>query len=209
MSPESSGPAYRIETSRLCLRCWEPADALPLKNAIDPNLDYLRPWMPWAAGKIEPLDVRVAWIRRTRAQFDLDQEFVYGIFDPAETEVIGGTGLHARQGKHGLEIGYWIQQKHEGRGFATEVSSALTRVAFEIHKVKRVHICCAVANAKSARIPEKLGFQREGVLRKWVPNPGGQLDSMMLWTMIDDEYPDSPCAAVELRAFDAVGKRIL
>ncbi len=207
--PSPAGPAYRVETKRLCIRCWNPADALPLKDAIDSNMDYLRPWIPWVTDKVEPLEVRVAWIRKARAQFDLDQEFVYGIFNPTETEVMGGTGLHTRQGKHGLEIGYWIQQKYEGQGYATEVSSALTKVAFEINKVKRVHICCAVANHKSARIPEKLGFQKEGVLRKWVPNPRGQLDSMMLWTLIDDEYPDSVCAKTELRAFDAIGKRIL
>lgn len=205
----TGGPAYRIETSRLCVRCWNPGDAPSLKDAIDSNMDYLRPWMPWVTDKVEPLAARIAWIRKTRAQFDLDQEFVYGILDPAEREVIGGTGLHTRQGKHGLEIGYWIQQKHEGRGYATEVSSALTKVAFEIHKMKRVHICCSVANAKSSRIPEKLGFQKEGVLKNWVPNPNGQLDSMELWTMIDDEYPKTICATAQLRAFDAVGKRIL
>ena len=203
------GPAYRIETVRLCIRCWNPKDAPLLKAAIDSNSAYLRPWMPWATDTVEPLEVRVAWIRKARSQFDLDQEFVYGIFNPAETEVIGGTGLHTRQGKHGLEIGYWIQQKHEGHGYATEVSAALTKVAFEIHKMKRVHICCSVANPKSARIPEKLGFQREGILKKWVPTPSGALDSMMIWTLIDDEYSGGICSRAELKAFDAVGKRIL
>ncbi len=203
------GPAYRIETARLCIRCWNPQDAPLLKAAIDPNTAYLRPWIPWATDTIEPLEVRISWIRKVRSQFDSDQEFTYGIFDPQETEVIGGTGLHTRQGKHGLEIGYWIQQKHEGKGYATEVSAALTKVAFEIHKMKRVHICCSVANLKSARIPEKLGFQKEGVLRKWITNPGGGMDSLAMWTMIDDEYPGSVCAMAELKAFDAMGKRIL
>jgi len=207
--PPAAGPAYRIETERLCLRCWNPLDANLLKSAIDSNQDYLRPWIPWITATIEPLEVRVAWIRKVRAQFDLDQEYVYGVFDTAEMEVIGGTGLHTRQGKHGLEIGYWIQQKHEGQGFATEVSSALTKVAFEIHNAQRVHICCSVDNRKSARIPEKLGYTREGVLKKRVPNSSGTLGSMMLWTMIDEEYPGSVCAKAELKAFDATGKRIL
>jgi RimJ/RimL family protein N-acetyltransferase len=203
------GPAYRIETARLCIRCWNPNDAPLLKEAIDSNMDYLRPWIPWVTDKLESLEARVAWIRKSRAAFDLDQEFIYGVFNSDESEVIGGTGLHTRQGKHGLEIGYWIQQKHEGRGYATEVSSALTKVAFEINKVHRIHICCSVANAKSARIPEKLGFQKEGVLRKWVLNPKGELDSMIIWTMIDEEYPNSTCSNLELRAFDAIGKRIM
>ena len=205
----TTGPAYRIETARLCVRCWNPADAPLLKEAIDRNMDYLRPWIPWVTDKVEPLEVRISWIRKSRAEFDMDKDFVYGVFNPEETEVIGGTGLHTRQGTHGLEIGYWIQQKHEGHGYATEVAAALTKVAFEINKVKRVHICCSVANMKSARIPEKLGFQKEGVLRKWVPDTDGQLGSMMFWTMIDEEYSHSKCKSTELRVFDAIGKRIL
>jgi len=38
------GPAYRIHTSRLVLRCWHPQDAPLLKAAIDTNLEHLRPW---------------------------------------------------------------------------------------------------------------------------------------------------------------------
>jgi hypothetical protein len=42
------GPAYRIHTQRMVIRCWHPQDAPLLKEAIDQNLDHLRPWIPWA-----------------------------------------------------------------------------------------------------------------------------------------------------------------
>ena len=42
------GPAYRIHTQRLVLRCWQPTDAPLLKAAIDASLEHLRPWLPWA-----------------------------------------------------------------------------------------------------------------------------------------------------------------
>ena len=203
------GPAYRIQTARLRIRCWMPGDAPLLKAAVDPNMDYLRPWMPWVKDAVEPIETRIAWLRKTRAEFDMDQDFTYGIFDREESEVIGGTGLHLRQGKDAREIGYWIQEKYEGRGYATETAAALTKVAFEVDRVSRVHICCSVANLKSARIPAKLGFQKEGVLRKRVPNPLGQLDAMTIWTMVDDEYPDSSLKSTDLCAFDAIGRRIL
>ena len=125
-----AGPAYRIETARLRIRCWMPADAPLLKAAVDANMDYLRPWMPWVTRHIEPIEARIAWLRKTRAEFDLDQDFTYGIFDQDESEVIGGTGLHMRQGKDAREIGYWIQQKHEGQGYATETAAALTKSRF-------------------------------------------------------------------------------
>jgi RimJ/RimL family protein N-acetyltransferase len=45
----AADPPYRIETERMVLRCWDPADAGLLKEAIDASLDHLRPWMPRSA----------------------------------------------------------------------------------------------------------------------------------------------------------------
>jgi RimJ/RimL family protein N-acetyltransferase len=203
------GSAYRISTPRLCIRCWQPTDAHLLKAAVDANIEYLKPWTPWVKNEPEPLEDRIAWIRKFRAKFDLNENFVYGVFDRDETEVIGGTGLHTRQGPEAREIGYWIQEKHAGKGLATEVSAALTKVAFMIDKVKRVHIHCDVENRRSSRIPEKLGFVHEGNLRKRLPTTSDELKDMMVWTMLIDEYPNSIPSKAEIEAFDVIGRRIL
>jgi RimJ/RimL family protein N-acetyltransferase len=50
-------PAARIETRRLLLRRWEPADAPLLKQAIDASLPELRAWMPWAISEPSPIEV--------------------------------------------------------------------------------------------------------------------------------------------------------
>src|SRR3954468_20291307 len=97
-------PAYRITTDRLVIRCWNPTDAPALQAAINDNLDHLRPFMPWVAYEPETLDAKVSRLRRMRAQLDLDQDFVYGIVDADEREVVGGTGLPPRVGEGGLEI---------------------------------------------------------------------------------------------------------
>jgi RimJ/RimL family protein N-acetyltransferase len=206
---QKRGPAYRIETSRLCIRCWSPSDAELLKAAIDANLDYLRQWLPWADKEPDTLDNKITRLRNFRAKFDLNEDFVYGIFDQSETSVVGGTGLHTRLGMDVREIGYWIQEKHAGIGYATEVSAALTKVAFEVDGVKRVHIHCDVGNKKSARVPEKLGFILEGTLRKRLSTSSGELRDMMVWTMLIDDYQNSIPAKVEIRAFDAIGRSIL
>ena len=111
------GPAYRIHTERTVLRCWDPADAPLLKEAIDASLDHLRPWMPWAENEPEDLPAKVARLRRFRAEFDLGQNFIYGIFDREERRVLGGTGLHLRVGPGALEIGYWIRADETNQGF--------------------------------------------------------------------------------------------
>jgi RimJ/RimL family protein N-acetyltransferase len=88
--------------------------------------------MPWADDEPQELRDRVEWLRRARGKFDMDQDFVYGIFSPDESRVLGGTGLHTRVGEGAREIGCWIHQDHVNQGLATETTAALTRVAVEI-----------------------------------------------------------------------------
>ena len=45
----------RIDTERLVLRRWRPADAPLLKAAVDASLTHLRPWTPWAVAEPTPL----------------------------------------------------------------------------------------------------------------------------------------------------------
>jgi RimJ/RimL family protein N-acetyltransferase len=204
-----SNPAYRIVTRRLVLRCWEPGDAPRQKEAVEASLDHLRPWMPWAHGEPLSLDDRIALLRRWRGQFDLDQDFFYGVFSPDESAVLGSTGLHPRGGLDVRMIGYWIHVDHIGRGYATELAAALTRVAFEVEHVARVEIHCAVDNARSAGVPRKLGYTLDGTLRRRETRPDGPPRDMMMWTLFADEYPATPSAVSAVEAFDALGRRIL
>jgi RimJ/RimL family protein N-acetyltransferase len=203
-------PPYRILTERLVLRCWEPADAPLLKEAIDSSLDDLRPWMPWARSEPQPLSEKVALLRRFRGQFDLGTDFVLGMFDLDERDVVGGTGLHKRRGADALEIGYWVRTSHAGRGLATESTAALTRVAFELCDVDRVEIRIDPANEPSLAIPRRLGFAAEGMLRRRLPpDEKGVPRDVIVFSLFRDAYAGSPSSSASVQAFDAVGERVL
>jgi RimJ/RimL family protein N-acetyltransferase len=203
----TSGPAYRIETPRLVLRCWDPEDAPLLDAAVEASLDHLRPWMPWAHEPRSP-EGTVQRLRQFRARFDLDQDYFYGIFNPQETAVLGGTGLHTRAGERAREIGYWIHVDHIGRGLATETAAALVQVAFEIDAMDRVEIHCGPDNVRSQSVPRKLGFAHEATLRRRFQIGEDQLRDTMIWSLFADDYAHSPAFQAEVAAFDALGRRI-
>jgi RimJ/RimL family protein N-acetyltransferase len=203
------GPAYRIHTERLVLRCWTPADAPLMQTAIAESLAHLRAWLPWALYEPEDLVDKAARLRRYRGDFDLDRDYVYGIFDRDETRVLGSTGLHTRLGRGVREIGYWIHKDHINRGLATEVSAALTQVAMVIDHVQRVEIHCDPDNVASASVPRKLGFTHEATLRRRAISPSGEVRDTMVWTLLAAEYPDSPAAARTIEAYDASGQRMI
>src|SRR6185437_14870829 len=88
--------AFRIETTRLVIRCWDPSDAGLANEAIDASLDHLRPWMPWAEAEPTTLEQKRQLLTRFAEDFARGDDAVFGIFEPDERRVVGGTGLHPR-----------------------------------------------------------------------------------------------------------------
>lgn len=198
-------PAYRIETERTLLRCWQPEDAPLLLEAVSSSLDHLRPWMPWAEKEPTPLHEKVALLRRWRGRFDLDEDYTFAVFSPDERTVLGSAGLHKRLSGNALEIGYWIRADRINRGLATEISAALSKIAFLVYRVDRVEIHCDPANVRSAAIPRKLGFLHEALLRRRVLDAHGVARDTDVWTLFRDDLPDSPVSDSNIRVYDARG----
>ncbi|MEL6658611.1 MAG: GNAT family protein [Bacteroidota bacterium] len=201
--------AYRIETERLVIRCYQPQDAELLKRSIDESLEHLLPWMTWAKNEPESIQVKRERIRRFRGEFDLGLDYTFGIFSRDEQQLIGSTGLHTRIGKNAREIGYWINANYVQQGYATETVSALIKVSFEIEELERIEIRIIPENRASQRIPKKLGFLYEGTLKNRMADTEGQARDMMIWTMFRSDYLRGDHADFPCQAFNIADEQIL
>lgn len=79
--------------------------------------------------------------------------------------VIGTCDL-ALAGAREADLGYMLARAYWGRGYATEVASALLEVAFGVLRVERVSALVDVRNDRSRRVLEKAGLQWEGLLKR-------------------------------------------
>ncbi len=145
-----------VTSKRLVIRHWTATDEPALSKAIAENLAHLRPFMPWVADEPLTREERLALLERWRRQWESGGDSIYGIF--LEGTPIGGTGLHRRLGPGVLEIGYWIHAAHTRRGYATEVTRALTDAAFAIPTTRKVAIHHDRTNVASRAVPQRLGF---------------------------------------------------
>jgi RimJ/RimL family protein N-acetyltransferase len=202
-------PPYRVETERLVIRCYDPRDAPLLKEAVDASIEHLRPWMPWIRFEPQTLQEKVDLLRSFRAQFDRDENYIYGVFDRADSRLLGGSGLHTRVGEDAFEIGYWVSVDAIGQGIATEVTAVLTRAGFEQAKAQRIDVKVEPHNDRSLAVPRKLGYLEEGVMRRRLPpaEEGGPMRDYIGFSMVVEELAGSRCMEYDYAAYDAAGNR--
>ena len=81
------------------------------------------------------------------------------------------------------EIGWAVQPQDWGKGYATETAQALLKVAFTRLNAHRVIALCQPENIASVRVMEKLGMQREGLLRQTHPFGDGWRDELLYATL--------------------------
>jgi len=166
------------------LRLLEPRHAGELFALVDENREHLRRWLPWVDATKTVEDSRRFLLRQLRA-FAQALGVTVGIWHKGQ--LAGVIGLHVRPLSRRAEIGYWLGEAFQGKGLMTKACKALIDYAFTELKLHRVEIHCAVSNTRSRAIPERLGFQQEGVLREATWTSSG-FDDLVVYGMLAHEW---------------------
>ena len=161
-------PQPELSSARLRLRDVRDSDATAL-FAIHSDPQVMRYWSYPAWTTLTQAEQKVADIQRQRREQDI---FVWAIADP-DSDLLIGTGtvfaLDVAQGR--AEIGYSLHRDWQGRGLASEALRRILSWLFEEQQLRRIEADADPRNAASCRLLEKLGFQREGLLReRWHVN---------------------------------------
>ena len=88
-----------------------------------------------------------------------------------EDNVIRGAFALRQRASHRLDCGYVLARRWWPQGWMTEVLTEVTLWALRQPSVFRIGAVCDIENIGSARVLEKSGFVREGLLRRWLLHP--------------------------------------
>ncbi len=103
--------------------------------------------------------------------------------------VVGDLTLWAVDDSLSLgEMSWVFDPDAGGRGLATEAARAVLDLAFDHYGMHRVRVRMDARNAASARLCERLGFRREGLLRQdWLIK--GEWTDTLVYGMLAAEWP--------------------
>jgi ribosomal-protein-alanine N-acetyltransferase len=156
-------PPETFETARVLARKprAEDAPAVFAAYASDPEVTRYLSWKSYA--KVEPL---AEFLRGQARVWETGGGHFSWLLCLRDTDVpIGSIGCSLEGGK--MLCGYVLAKRFWGQGLMTEALRWLVDWAIAQPEIFRAYAFCDLENPTSARVMEKAGMTREGILRRW------------------------------------------
>lgn len=173
-------PPNILKTKRLRLRKAKLADANAIfcQYAQDPEVTK---FVSWRAH--QSVNETREYVQMCLLAWDIGKAFHWVIERHDERQVIGM--IVARVNAEKWELGFVLARPYWGQGLMTEAVKAIIEWAIKQKEIFRIWAVCDIDNKASARVMEKAGMLREGVLRRWSVHPN-----------LSKEPRDSYCYAI-------------
>jgi len=160
------------------IRSWRTEDAEPLVR----HADNVNVWRNLRDRFPHPYTMEEAqrWLTQAvSSEPETDFAIVFG------GEAVGGIGftLGSDVERLSAEVGYWLGEGVWGRGIATAALRAVTPWAVSMFDLRRIFAVPFSDNIGSARVLEKAGFVKEGVMR-CAAVKDGQLKDQVLYAFV-------------------------
>ena len=173
-----------IQGQTVCLRAVQDSD-------VEPCWHFMNRADDWARVDVfapVPREMAAERLREARRPFDetrcLDL-VIETIADPRPVGLINVGPVHSifRRAQVGVEIWSPIDRRH---GYAREALELLVGLAFDWLNLHRLEATINADNTASLALLEKVGFQREGVLRDRVFHEGRYVAEVYLGLLRHD-----------------------
>jgi [ribosomal protein S5]-alanine N-acetyltransferase len=182
-----TGPTLRVRIPR-----EEDAAAL-FREASDPQVTRWFSWGPYSSeAEARAYLTRLAPQRARGEQLDL-------VVEHLDAGPIGISGLSefARRDRR-ASIGSWLGRAWWGTGANQETKALMCHLAFALLGLDRVGAYSNVEHERSQRALQRIGFQREGVLRRYHRHGGRALD-VVIFGLLRADWEAGPMAAVPVQ----------
>jgi RimJ/RimL family protein N-acetyltransferase len=142
-------------------------------------------------------EAALPWAPRAEEAREAGHSITLAIADARSGAVLGPCDIRRPESEDAAlgEVGYLLAEEARDRGVATRATWLLVDWRFRALGMERVQALAHPDNPRSAGVLERLGFRREGRLRRYRPGAAGREDRV-LYSVVPGELT-SPAAAAE------------
>jgi ribosomal-protein-alanine N-acetyltransferase len=180
-----------LRTQNLILRAPQATDYAAWAVLRMESRVFLTPWEPvWNEDDLTRTSFRLR-VKRAAREIAADEAYSLFIVDGRSEMLLGGLtlGLVRRGVAQACTLGYWMGQRHAGKGHMTEAVRGALRFAFSELALHRVEAACLPNNEPSRRLLQRVGFQQEGMARAYLRINGNWADHLLYAALASDRLP--------------------
>jgi RimJ/RimL family protein N-acetyltransferase len=169
-----------LETQRLTLRGWQPADFEAFAGFMA-DTDVMR----YLGG--HPMSRADAWrsLATTIGHWELRGYGLWAVERKSDRALVGRVGLLNPEGWPALEVGWTLGKPFWGAGYATEAANAAMRYGFLTQKVNRLISCIDPDNKASQAVAARLGETKGPKQQLTV---AGETFTVDVWSIAREEW---------------------
>jgi [ribosomal protein S5]-alanine N-acetyltransferase len=170
-----------LQTERLSLRPLTPDDAAAIHLMVsDAELMAF-----WDSAQIEDPAVTTAMVQRQLAEMDEDLAQYWAMERAADDVFLGACDLSEIDRRHArAEVGFMVRRGFWGEGYTFEAMHAVIVYAAQTLRLRRLQARIHLGNVRSMRLLDRLGFEREGLLRGYVERDGQRRDCLLFGLLL-------------------------
>lgn len=173
----------RLETKHLVLREMRPEDTEAI-FALYGDAEGMRYRDVLAFTRLEEA---LHFLGQMRSRCQQGEEIHWGITLKGEDQLVGSWGYSWHLGRPFGAIGYDLARRYWKQGIMTEAIQALLHFGFEVRNLHRVEARVHLGNEASMRLLQRLGFQKEGLLREYLFLNNSFFD-VKIFSLLQSEY---------------------
>jgi [ribosomal protein S5]-alanine N-acetyltransferase len=177
-------PKPPLSDAVVALRPWHQEDA-PIKATWGRDAAIVR-WTEVPANNTE--EAALAWAARAEEARQAGRAVALAIVDAKLDVVLGSCDIRRPDPDDAAlgEVGFLLAKEARGRRIATRAVGLLVAWSFRELGMERIQGLVHPNNPRSARVLERLGFRREGLLRRYRAGEAGREDRI-LFSVLPDE----------------------
>ena len=177
----------RLYSERLQVRLLEPHEKDLMVRFRDENRDYLKPWEPLRRPDFFTEGFWEIQLRLTLRNFREGASAGFVLLSPFEDEVLGVCNYTniVRGTFQSCQLGYALAEKHQHKGLMFEALSMTNQYMFDDLGLHRIMAGYLPHNGRSGKLLDRLGFEKEGLARKYL-KINGRWEDHLLTSLIND-----------------------
>ncbi len=178
----------KLTGKRVFLRPPKRRDALKWQKLRMSSKSFLVPWEPaWDASSCSRRAFN-RYFKNSNYLANMDRAYSFLIFKSDDKSLLGGINIgNIRRGvAQSASLGYWIGVTHARNGYMKESLKLLIPSLFIDLRLNRIEAATLEDNIASRNLLKKIGFKKEGILRKYLKINGSWRDHVLYGLLESD-----------------------